>query len=24
MNSWLREKVSQDSIIDKAVDRINN
>lgn len=24
MNSWLREKVSQDSIIDKAVDKINN
>jgi hypothetical protein len=24
MNSWLREKVPQDSIIDKAVDKISN
>ena len=24
MNSWLKEKVSQDSVIDKTIDRINN
>ena len=24
MNSWLKEKVPQDSVIDKTIDRINN
>lgn len=24
LNSWLKEKVSQDNIIDKAIDKINN
>ena len=24
MNSWLKEKVSQDNIIDKTIDKINN
>ena len=24
MNTWLKEKVTQDSVIDKTIDRINN
>lgn len=24
LNSWLKEKVSQDNILDKAIDKINN